>query len=77
VEPNGISPFKPGLAGGHCCSIICPKKNSRKKDIILKLYSAGRRLNDSMGEYVASQVVKLMIKKGITLCQFVDAGNHF
>lgn len=62
-------PFKPGLVGGHCIGVD-PYYLAQKAlemgyhpEIIL----AGRRLNDSMGEYVASQVVKLMSKKGITI----------
>ena len=62
-------PFKPGLVGGHCIGVdpyyLAQKaqENGYHPEIIL----AGRRLNDSMGEYVASQVVKLMIKKGIAI----------
>lgn len=60
-------PFKPGLVGGHCIGVdpyyLAQKaqEHGYHPEIIL----AGRRLNDSMGEYVASQVVKSMIKKGI------------
>ncbi|HSD13558.1 MAG TPA: nucleotide sugar dehydrogenase [Flavobacterium sp.] len=60
-------PFKPGLVGGHCIGVdpyyLAQKaqEHGYHPEIIL----AGRRLNDSMGEYVASQVVKLMIKKNI------------
>ena len=63
-------PFKPGLVGGHCIGVdpyyLAQKaqENGYHPEIIL----AGRRLNDSMGEYVASQVVKCMIKKGINVC---------
>lgn len=62
-------PFKPGLVGGHCIGVdpyyLAQKaqEHGYHPEIIL----AGRRLNDSMGEYVASQVVKLMIKKGIAI----------
>ncbi len=62
-------PFKPGLVGGHCIGVdpyyLAQKaqENGYHPEIIL----AGRRLNDSMGDYVASQVVKLMIKKGVTI----------
>ncbi len=62
-------PFKPGLVGGHCIGVdpyyLAQKaqENGYHPEIIL----AGRRLNDSMGDYVASQVVKLMIKKGIAI----------
>lgn len=60
-------PFKPGLVGGHCIGVdpyyLAQKaqEHGYHPEIIL----AGRRLNDSMGDYVASQVVKCMIKKGI------------
>ncbi|WP_312185349.1 nucleotide sugar dehydrogenase [Sphingobacterium sp.] len=62
-------PFKPGLVGGHCIGVdpyyLAQKaqEHGYHPEIIL----AGRRLNDSMGEYVASQVVKCMIKKGINV----------
>lgn len=62
-------PFKPGLVGGHCIGVdpyyLAQKaqEHGYHPEIIL----AGRRLNDSMGEYVASQVVKTMIKRGINV----------
>ena len=62
-------PFKPGLVGGHCIGVD-PYYLAQKAlevgynpEIIL----SGRRLNDSMGEYVASQVVKLMVQKNISI----------
>lgn len=60
-------PFKPGLVGGHCIGVDpyylaqCAQTYGYNPEIIL----AGRRMNDGMGEYVANQVVKLMLKKGI------------
>ncbi len=60
-------PFKPGLVGGHCIGVDpyylaqCAQRYGYTPEIIL----AGRRMNDGMGEYVAHQVIKLMIKKGI------------
>lgn len=60
-------PFRPGLVGGHCISVDpyylaqCALRYGYNPEIIL----AGRRMNDGMGEYVANQVVKLMLKKGI------------
>lgn len=63
-------PFKPGLVGGHCIGVdpyyIAQKAQEvgYHPEIIL----AGRRLNDSMGGYVASQVVKCMIKNQINVC---------
>ncbi|MGR3854270.1 nucleotide sugar dehydrogenase [Chryseobacterium indologenes] len=62
-------PFKPGLVGGHCIGVdpyyLAQKaqENGYHPEIIL----AGRRLNDSMGQYVASQLVKTMIKKKISI----------
>lgn len=62
-------PFKPGLVGGHCIGVdpyyLAQKaqENGYHPEIIL----AGRRLNDSMGQYVASQLVKTMIKKKLTI----------
>lgn len=60
-------PFKPGLVGGHCIGVD-PYYLAQKAQQVgynPEIILAGRKLNDSMGEYVASQVVKLMIKKGI------------
>lgn len=60
-------PFKPGLVGGHCIGVDpyylaqCAERFGYNPEIIL----AGRRMNDGMGEYVANQVIKLMLKKGI------------
>jgi len=60
-------PFQPGLVGGHCIGVDpyylaqCAQRYGYNPEIIL----AGRRMNDGMGEYVAQQVIKLMIKKGI------------
>lgn len=60
-------PFRPGLVGGHCIGVdpyyLTYKAQSvgYHPEIIL----AGRRLNDAMGTYIASQVVKAMLKKRI------------
>jgi UDP-N-acetyl-D-galactosamine dehydrogenase len=60
-------PFKPGLVGGHCIGVDpyylaqCAESYGYHPEIIL----AGRRMNDGMGEYVANQVIKLMLKKQI------------
>jgi len=59
-------PFKPGLVGGHCIGVdpyyLAQKaqETGYNPEIIL----AGRRMNDGMGAWVASQVVKLLIQKG-------------
>ena len=62
-------PFKPGLVGGHCIGVDPYYLAQRAQEFGYhpEIILAGRRLNDSMGEYVASQVVKLMIKKGIAV----------
>jgi UDP-N-acetyl-D-galactosamine dehydrogenase len=60
-------PFRPGLVGGHCISVdpyyLTHKAQEvgHHPDVIL----AGRRTNDSMGQYVASEVIRLMVRKGI------------
>ena len=62
-------PFKPGLVGGHCIGVdpyyLAQKaqEHGYHPEIIL----AGRRLNDGMGDYAASQIIKCMIKKNITV----------
>lgn len=64
-------PFKPGLVGGHCIGVD-PYYLAQKAEELgyhPEIILAGRRLNDSMGEYVASRVVKLMIKKNIIVNQ--------
>ena len=62
-------PFKPGLVGGHCIGVdpYYLAQKAQEAGYHPEIILAGRRLNDSMGEYVASQMVKLMIKKGITV----------
>lgn len=62
-------PFKPGLVGGHCIGVdpYYLAQKAQEKGYHPEIILAGRRLNDSMGEYVAAQVVKLMIKKGVVI----------
>ena len=62
-------PFKPGLVGGHCIGVdpYYLAQKAQQMGYNPEIILAGRRLNDSMGEYVASQVVKLMIKKNIPI----------
>ncbi|WP_374542450.1 nucleotide sugar dehydrogenase [Flavobacterium sp.] len=62
-------PFKPGLVGGHCIGVdpYYLAQKAQEAGYHPEIILAGRRMNDSMGEYVASQVVKLMIKKEIVL----------
>ncbi len=60
-------PFRPGLVGGHCISVdpyyLTHKAQEvgHHPDVIL----AGRRTNDGMGAYIANEVVRLMVRKGI------------
>lgn len=60
-------PFRPGLVGGHCIGVD-PYYLTHKAQAIgyhPEIILAGRRLNDSMGSYVVSQLVKAMIKRKI------------
>ena len=62
-------PFRPGLVGGHCIGVD-PYYLTHKAQAIghnPEIILAGRRLNDSMGEYVVTQLVKTMIKKRIQI----------
>lgn len=59
--------FTPGLVGGHCIGID-PYYLTHKAEALgyhPEVILAGRRINDSMGTHVASQVIKLMIKKNV------------
>ncbi len=59
-------PFKPGLVGGHCIGVD-PYFLAQKAEEIgynPEIILAGRRMNDTMGSWVAGQIIKLMIKKG-------------
>lgn len=60
-------PFRPGLVGGHCIGVdpYYLAQKAQQMGYHPEIILAGRKLNDSMGEYVASQVVKLMIKNDI------------
>ena len=60
-------PFRPGLVGGHCTGVD-PYYLSHKAQAAgyhPELILAGRRLNDSMGEYVATELIKRMVKRRI------------
>lgn len=60
-------PFRPGLVGGHCIGVD-PYYLTHKAQAIgynPEVILSGRRINDGMGEYVVSQLVKLMLKKRI------------
>ena len=61
--------FKPGLVGGHCIGVdpYYLTQKAQEYGYHPEIILAGRRLNDSMGDYVASEVVKIMIKKDINI----------
>ena len=62
-------PFKPGLVGGHCIGVDPYYLAQKAQEVGYhpEIILAGRRLNDSMGEYVASQVIKLMLKNDLKI----------
>ena len=62
-------PFKPGLVGGHCIGVdpFYLAQKAQEFGYHPEIILTGRRLNDSMGGYVANQIIKLMIKKGNTI----------
>jgi UDP-N-acetyl-D-galactosamine dehydrogenase len=64
--------FQPGLVGGHCIGVdpYYLAQRAQQFGYNPEKILAGRRMNDSMGEYVASEVVKLMLKKKI---QVIDS----
>ncbi|WP_343672671.1 nucleotide sugar dehydrogenase [Chitinophaga sp.] len=59
--------FKPGLVGGHCIGVdpYYLAQKAQELGYHPEIILAGRRLNDGMGQYVAMEVVKLMVKKSI------------
>jgi len=60
-------PFRPGLVGGHCIGVdpYYLAQKAQEMGYHPEILLAGRRMNDSMGQYVSSQVVKLMLKNDI------------
>ena len=62
-------PFKPGLVGGHCIGVDPYYLAQKAQEVGYhpEIILAGRRMNDSMGAYVASQLVKTMIQKDIKI----------
>ncbi len=60
-------PFKPGLVGGHCIGVdpYYLAQKAQEYGYHPEIILSGRRVNDSMGKYVASEVAKLMIKEGV------------
>jgi len=64
-------PFRPGLVGGHCIGVDPYYLTHKAEEIGYRpeIILAGRRLNDGMREYIASQLIKLMLKKLIQVGQ--------
>jgi len=62
-------PFKPGLVGGHCIGVdpYYLAQKAQQMGYHPEIILGGRRINDSMGKYVASEVIKLMIQKDIKI----------
>jgi len=61
--------FKPGLVGGHCIGVdpYYLAQKAQEAGYHPEIILAGRRLNDGMGAYVASETIKLMVKKEIPI----------
>ncbi|MBK8805105.1 MAG: nucleotide sugar dehydrogenase [Bacteroidales bacterium] len=62
-------PFRPGLVGGHCIGVdpYYLAQKAQEAGYNPEIILAGRRMNDGMGAWVASQIIKLMIHKGQTI----------
>lgn len=62
-------PFKPGLVGGHCIGVdpYYLAQKAQEAGYHPEIILAGRRLNDGMGEYIANEIVKLMIRNDRTV----------
>ena len=60
-------PFKPGLVGGHCIGVdpYYLAQKAQESGYYPEIILAGRRINDSMGSFVASEIVKKMVQKNI------------
>ncbi len=60
-------PFRPGLVGGHCIGVDPYYLTHKAEEVGYNpnMILAGRRINDNMGHYIASTVIKKMVKKGI------------
>jgi len=62
-------PFKPGLVGGHCIGVDPYYLAQKAQEVGYhpEIILAGRRLNDGMGQYVASEIVKMMLKGDVSV----------
>jgi UDP-N-acetyl-D-galactosamine dehydrogenase len=73
--------FEPGLVGGHCIGVD-PYYLTFKAESLgyhPQIILAGRRINDNMGKYVAENVLKMLIKEGVTVkgCKVLILGLTF
>ena len=61
--------YKPGLVGGHCIGVdpFYLAQKAQELGYHPEIILAGRRLNDSMGKYIVTETIKLMIKKNINI----------
>jgi UDP-N-acetyl-D-galactosamine dehydrogenase len=64
-------PFRPGLVGGHCIGVDPYYLTHKSQEIGYnpEMILAGRRINDNMGIYVASQVIRLLVRQGTVIPQ--------
>jgi UDP-N-acetyl-D-galactosamine dehydrogenase len=62
-------PFRPGLVGGHCIGVDPYYLTHKAQEVGYhpEIILAGRRINDHMGQYIASSVIKKMVQKGINV----------
>ena len=62
-------PFKPGLVGGHCIGVDPYYLAQKAQEVGYhpEIILAGRRLNDSMGQYVSSEIIKLMVRNDVKI----------
>ena len=62
-------PFKPGLVGGHCIGVdpYYLAQKAQEAGYHPEIILAGRRMNDGMGKYVASEIVKMMLKHDLSI----------
>ncbi|MCD7712143.1 MAG: nucleotide sugar dehydrogenase, partial [Firmicutes bacterium] len=62
-------PFKPGLVGGHCIGVdpFYLAQKAQEYGYHPEIILAGRRMNDSMGEYVAHEIIKKMVQEDINI----------
>jgi UDP-N-acetyl-D-galactosamine dehydrogenase len=62
-------PFKPGLVGGHCIGVDPYYLAQKAQEVGYhpEIILAGRRLNDGMGKYVATEIVKMMVKSEVSV----------